>query len=126
MKILIVDDSPKWVSYHEYALREIFPKEIFIDTADSAKKGVENLMTSINEPYDVILTDLQMESDFLPMFAGEWFIKQIKFFKEYLNTKIIIISASGNIVQIAEKYNVDYIPKYSCKDINIYCNKLLK
>ena len=27
--------------------------------------------------------------------------------------------------QIAENYNVDYIPKYKCNDINEYCNKLL-
>ena len=125
MKILIVDDSQKWIMYHESAVREIFSDKVIIDTADCAKKGVEKLILSIDDPYDIILTDLQMESDFLPLFAGEWFIKQIKFFKEYKNTKIIIISAAGNIKHIAEKYQVDYIPKYSCKDINSYCNKLL-
>ena len=90
MKILIVDDSEKWVLFHK------------------------------------ILTDMQMESNYLPLFAGEWFIKQIQFFKEYKNTKIIIISASSNINRIAEKYGVEYIPKYKCNDINEYCNKILK
>ena len=124
-RILIVDDSPKWVMYHESALREIFKDNIEIETANSAKEGVERLMASIDAPYDFIMTDMQMESDFLPLYAGEWFIKQIKFFKEYKNTKIIIISAAGNIRQIAENYNTDYIPKYKCNDLNEYCNKLL-
>ena len=82
-------------------------------------------MASIDAPYDFILTDMQMEPDFLPLYAGEWLIKQIRFFKEYKNTKIIIISATGNIRQIAENYQTDYIPKYRCNDLNEYCNKLL-
>ncbi len=126
MRILVVDDSSKWVMHHESVLREIFQNKVSIDTADCAKKGVEKITLSIDNPYDVIFTDMQMENDFLPLFAGEWFIKQIKFFKEYKNTKIIIISAASNIKHIAEKYEVDYIPKYSCNDINSYCNKLLK
>lgn len=124
-RILIVDDSSKWVLYHKDAVREIFGGEAEIDTASSAKEGVERLMSSIDCPYDFIFTDMQMESDFLPFYAGEWFIKQIKFFNEYKNTKIIIISATSNIRQIAEKYSVDYIPKYRCNDLKEYCNKLL-
>lgn len=126
MKILIVDDSEKWIMYHKSAVEEIFGKNAFIETADCAKKGVEKLMSSLDEPYDFIFTDMQMESDFLPLLAGEWFIKQIRYFKEYNNTKIIIISAVSSIAKIAEKYNTDFIPKYNCNDINSYCNKLLK
>ena len=124
-RVLIVDDSSKWILYHKDAVREIFKNDVEIDTAYSAKEGVEKLMSSTDAPYDFILTDMQMEPDFLPLYAGEWFIKQIKFFKEYKNTKIIIISATGNIRQIAENYSVDYIPKYRCNDIKEYCNKLL-
>ena len=124
-RILIVDDSSKWVLYHKDALRQIFKDNIEIETANSAKEGVERLMVSIDAPYDFILTDMQMESDFLPLYAGEWFIKQIKFFKEKKKKKIIIISAVGNIRKIAENYNTDYIPKYKCNDLNEYCNKLL-
>ncbi len=124
-RILIVDDSSRWVLYHKDAVREVFGGEAEIDTASSAKEGVERLMSSIDCPYDFIFTDMQMESDFLPFYAGEWFIKQIKFFNEYKNTKIIIISATSNIRQIAEKYSVDYIPKYRCNDLKEYCNKLL-
>lgn len=125
MKILIVDDSEKWVIYHKSAVEEIFNGKVVVETAFSAKQGVEKLISSLDEPYDFIFTDMQMESDFLPLFAGEWFIKQIKHFNEYKNTKIIIISAASNVKQIAKTYDVEYIPKYSCNDINSYCNKLL-
>lgn len=119
-RILITDDSPNWVRYHEAAVRTLLGDKAVIDTAESAKEGVEKLMLSIDEPYDVILTDMQMESDFLPLFAGEWFIKQIQYMKEYKNTKIIIISAASNIRAIAEKNGVDYIPKYNCREEGAY------
>lgn len=119
-KILIVDDSPNWVRYHENAVRILLNNNVSIETAFSAKEGVERLMSSIDEPYDVILTDMQMEPDFLPLFAGEWFIKQIRFMKEYNNTKIVIISAASNIRAIAEKYKTDYIPKYACRNEGAY------
>ena len=126
MKILIVDDSSKWVEYHKSAVMEVFKGNVEIETAASARQGVERLTSSIDETYDFIMTDMQMEPDFLPLYAGEWFIKQVKFFNEFKNSKIIIISATSNIRQIAEKYGVDYIPKYKCNDLNEYCNKLLK
>ena len=119
-KVLIVDDSPKWVSYHKEVIEEIFANEVTIDVAYSAKQALEKITASIDESYDIILTDMQMEPDFIPLYAGEWFIKQVQFFNEYKNTKIIIISATSNIKQIAEKYGVDYIPKYKCNDISSY------
>lgn len=119
-RILIVDDSNNWLRYHKQAVEELFGNDVQIDTASSALQGVERLTASIDEPYDVILTDMQMESDFIPLYAGEWFIKQIKFFNEYKKTQIIIISATSNIRQIAENYSVEYIPKYKCQDINSY------
>lgn len=119
-KILIVDDSPNWVKYHESAIITLLKNNVFIEKAYSAKEGVEKITASLDEPYDVILTDMQMETDFLPLYAGEWFIKQVQFFKEYKDAKIIIISAASNIKQIAEKYETDYIPKYMCKSVNAY------
>lgn len=126
MRILIVDDSDKWIQWHKSAVIEVLGDDTEVETAVSASQGVERLTASVDNPYDVIFTDMQMETDFLPLYAGEWFIKQIKFFNEYKNTKIIIISAASNIRQIAEKYEVEYVPKYKCNDINEYCNKLLK
>ena len=119
-RILIVDDSPNWVRYHKTALTLLFKENAVIDIAFSAKEGVEKLTASLDEPYDVIVTDMQMEPDFLPLYAGEWFIKQIRFFKEYKDTKIVIISAASNINLIAQKYEVDYIPKYKCRDNGAY------
>ncbi len=110
-RILIVDDVPGWVRFHEQNIRHLNIPNIEIDTANSAREALSKLEVSIDNPYDVIFTDLQMESDFLPKYAGEWLIEQIKTFKEYNSTKIIIISASPNIRIIAERNQVLYLSK---------------
>lgn len=124
MKILIVDDSFGWLRHHSlyvnYALEDV---EIY--TASSAKEGDLKLSANIDEPFDIIFTDMQMETDFLPLNAGEWLIKQAQFYPEYKNTKIVIISASPIIEKLAKKYGVDYIPKRSCEDIENYKRVLL-
>ena len=110
-RILIVDDVPGWVRFHEQNIRHLNIPNIEIDTANSAREALSKLEVSIDNPYDVIFTDLQMESDFLPKYAGEWLIEQIKTFKEYTSTKIVIISASPNIRIIAERNQVLYLSK---------------
>lgn len=110
-RILIVDDVSGWVRFHEQNIRHLNIPNIEIDTAISAREALSKLEVSIDNPYDVIFTDLQMESDFLPKYAGEWLIEQIKTFKEYNSTKIVIISASPNIRIIAEKNQVLYLSK---------------
>lgn len=110
-RILIVDDVPGWVRFHEQNIRHLNIPNIEIDTAISAREALSKLEGSIDNPYDVIFTDLQMESDFLPKYAGEWLIEQIKTFKEYNPTKIVIISASPNIRIIAERNQVLYLSK---------------
>ncbi len=117
-RVLIVDDSVKWVEYHQNAVK--LHGNFEIDTAYSAKTGLSNVEVNIDNPYDIILTDMQMESDFLPLYAGEWFIRQIKTFKEYRNTKIIIISATSDIKSVAERNDVLYLPKYLCTDLDRY------
>lgn len=110
-RILIVDDVPGWVRFREQNIRHLNIPNIEIDTAISAREALSKLEVSIDNPYDVIFTDLQMESDFLPKYAGEWLIEQIKTFKEYNSTKIVIISASPNIRIIAERNQVLYLSK---------------
>lgn len=110
-RILIVDDVPGWVRFHEQNIRHLNIPNIEIDTANSAREALSKLEVSIDNPYDVIFTDLQMESDFLPKYAGEWLIEQIKTYKEYNSTKIVIISASPNIRIIAERNLVLYLSK---------------
>lgn len=108
---LIVDDSSSWLNYHKQNLTELYKNSIKIDTASSAKDGYNLVYNSINKPYDVIITDLSMEYDFAPQFAGEWLVEQIKLLNQYYKTKIVIISGSMQIKSIAENFGVDYIPK---------------
>ena len=127
MKILVADDSFSWQEYHKNLLEEIFIElgidNYKIDTANWAKDAYDLIMQNINEPYRLIISDLQMEDDYRPDYAGEWLVKQIKTFKSYLNSKIIICSGCYNIKQIAETLNADYVPKrVAITDINSYKN----
>ena len=110
MKILIVDDVKGWRDYHSYIMNDMF-LNAKIETAESAREGYDKLMENNDEPFDIIITDMQMENDFEPKYAGEWFIEQVKTFKNYSKTRIVIISAAYNIPAIAENYGVDYIRK---------------
>ncbi len=115
-RILIVDDIPGWVRFHQNNIEYLNPAELEIDVAYCAKEALAKIESSIDAPYDVIFTDLQMESDFLPKMAGEWLIEQIKMFKEFNNSKIIIVSASPIIKEIAERYKVLYLQKVYAKN----------
>ena len=111
-RILIVDDVPGWVRFHEGCIEHLPIPNVQIDCAYCAKEALAKLETSIDNPYDVIFTDMQMEPDFLPKFAGEWLIEQIQNFGDYYkNTQIVIVSAAPNIKAIAERYGVWYLPK---------------
>ena len=90
-RILIVDDIPGWVRFHQNNIEYLNSAELEIDVAYCAKEALAKIESSIDAPYDVIFTDLQMESDFLPKMAGEWLIEQIKMYKEFNNSKIIIV-----------------------------------
>ena len=110
-KVLIVDDVPGWVRFHQNNI-EYLNLDVQIDTANSAREAVSKLEASIDEPYTTIFTDLQMESDFLPKMAGEWFVEQIKTYsKYYKDTKVVIVSASPSIKNIAERHGVLCLPK---------------
>lgn len=122
MRILIVDDIEGWIKFHKTNLEYLNMENLEIDTAISAHEALSKIEISVNNPYDVIFTDLQMESNYLPKLAGEWLVEQIKMFKEYKNTKITIISASPSIKKTAQKYNVKYLSKYDARnsDAEIY------
>jgi len=116
MRVLIVDDVPGWIKFHSINLKYLDIANLEIDTAESANEALSKIEVSIDKPYDVIFTDLQMESNFLPKPAGEWLVEQIKMFDEYKNTKITIISASPNIEQIAKKHQVNYLSKFTARN----------
>jgi len=126
-KILVVDDVPGWIRFHLNNLNSLKIENIKIDTALSANEALNKIELELDTPYDVIFTDMQMESNYLPKLAGEWLIEQIQMFKEYKNSKIIIVSASPSIERIAEKYNVLYVPKNIIRnaDSEIYKKFLL-
>ena len=115
MKILIVDDIKGWRDYHSQRVTELF-QELEIITAESAREGYDKLLEHNDSPFDIVLTDLQMESDFEPLYAGEWLVEQIKTFKNYDKTTIVIISAAYNIHHIAQTLGVDCIPKTTARN----------
>lgn len=120
-KFLVVDDSPSWVRHHIFNIKHILGEEnVEIFTAFSAREADQVLSANIDKPFDFIFTDMQMETDFLPLNAGEWVIKQAQFYPEYKTTRIVIISASPVIEKLAEKYNVEFIPKRLCQTTTEY------
>ena len=120
-KILVVDDSRGWLNYHVSALEQTYGEKFNIETAISAREGYDQVYNNISEPYALIISDLQMEYDFEPQYAGEWFIEQVKKLKEYGNTPIIIISATYNIKTIAEIHQVNYLSKsIAARDLAAY------
>ena len=108
---LVVDDQLGWRNFNSAAIINIFGDDIILDNASSAQEGYSKVLECVKSPYDIIITDMQMETDYAPLMAGEWFIEQIQNLKSYYKTKIVIISAAPNIKQIADSYNVFYIPK---------------
>ena len=107
-KVLIVDDVKGWRDYNSNSVKELF-EDAEIETVGSAQEAYDILLQE--KPFDIIITDLQMESTYEPKFAGEWLVEQIKTFSRYNNTKVVIISASYNARHIAESYGVECIPK---------------
>ena len=107
-KVLIVDDVNGWRDYNSNIVKELF-EDAEIETVGSAQEAYDILLQE--KPFDIIITDLQMESTYEPKFAGEWLVEQIKTFSRYNNTKVVIISASYNARDIAELYGVECIPK---------------
>ena len=125
MKILIVDDMKGWRDYHKLILKELFPNSLIL-TAESAREGYDLLFEHNDAPFNIIITDMQMETDFEPKYAGEWFIEQIKSFKNYSKSKIVAISAAYNLNLIAEQYSIEYIRKSTARNFPDSYNFLLE
>ncbi len=126
-KFLIVDDQEGWRNFNSNAVTEIFGNDAVVDFANCAQDGYTKLLNNFAEPYDCILTDMQMEVDYAPKMAGEWLIEQIKSIAPYFKSKVVIISASPKIKSVAENYNVDYIPKnLAITSLEVYKDTLLE
>ena len=110
-KILIVDDTKTWLLYHTKLIKQLYGDLFELTTASSAMEALNLLRASRLNPYALIITDLQMESDFDPMSAGEWLVENIQSMREYTSSNVVIISSMYNIEMVAKKYNVDCISK---------------
>ena len=110
-KILIVDDNKSWLVFHRELIQEFFGELFEVSTASSAAEAINLVRHNVDNPFDIILTDLQMEDNYEPLLAGEWLIKQIKSVKSYDRVPVVIISAMYNIEHIANQYNVECISK---------------
>lgn len=121
-KILVVDDMKGWREFHLEALGLIFGEEnLQVETANSARSAYDIIYNNLDEPYDLIITDLQMELDFEPEHAGQWLVYQVQKLKQYKNAKIIIISGAYNIRSIAQKLGVASLAKSNIvKDLTVY------
>ena len=120
MKVLIADDMASWREYLKNAVIKILGQNnIQIDKASSGNEAYNLILENNNEPYNLIITDLQMESDHEPKHAGEWLVEQTKMLRNYYNTKIIMVSASTGVKIIAENLGVDSVTKAALStDIN--------
>lgn len=110
-RILIVDDTKSWLMFHKETLNQLYGEYFQITFANSATEAIDIIRHNIENPFNIVLTDLQMESDYEPKLAGEWLVEQIQDIKEYSRTHIVMISAMYNIEFIAKKYNVECISK---------------
>lgn len=110
-RILIVDDTPAWRLFHIELIKQLYADTFEIDTANCAFDAFEIIKNNISNPYDLIISDLQMEMDYEPLLAGEWLVENIQKINAYNRSEIILISSMGNISYIAQKYGVKYIPK---------------
>ena len=110
-RILIAEDSTQWQRFHKSLLDNYDKFSIDAVFASSAREALEIVEFYPEQTYDLVLSDLQMESDFLPDFAGEWFVKNLKNIKKYKNTPIVIVSAAYNISFIATNLGVGHLSK---------------
>ncbi len=110
-RILIADDTNSWLYFHKDTISKLYGDMFEIVTANSASEALSVIKHNLDNPFCLIITDLQMELDYEPKLAGEWLIENIKTIKEYSYTNIVIISAMYNIESIAKKLNVECISK---------------
>ena len=112
-RLLIAEDSFQWQKFHESLLCNYDKLKIDFVIVDSARDSLKLVQKNLDNPFDLILSDLQMEQDFLPEFAGEWFLKNVKTFSSYRKTPLVIVSAAYNISFIASNLGVGYLSKRS-------------
>ena len=112
-RILIAEDSPEWQRVHSALLSKYDKFDLDFVIVPSAADAIELLERNLENSYDMVITDLQMETDYHPQYAGEWLIQKIRSMSEYKNVPIVIVSATYNISFIAANLGVKYLSKRS-------------
>lgn len=110
-RILIVDDTNSWLVFHKEVIKQLYGDIWEITVAHSAQEAIDIVRHNIENPFGLIITDMQMEDAYEPKLAGEWLVEHIKSIPNYSHTPIIIISAMYNIQQIADRLGVECISK---------------
>ena len=112
-RILIAEDSLEWQRFHKTLLDGYDKGSLEYTIASCAKDALDIVIQNTTKHFDLVISDLQMESDFLPEFAGEWFVNNLKNINEYKTVPIVIISAVYNIAFVASNLGTDYLSKRS-------------
>lgn len=110
-RILIVDDTKSWLLFHKDLIHQLYGDLFEITFANSAHEALSIIRHNVDNPFALIITDLQMEIDYEPKLAGEWLVENIKNIHGYFSVPIVIISAMYNIEHIARELNVECISK---------------
>ncbi len=110
-RILIVDDTKAWLMFHRELITQLYGDLFEITTASSAYEALDIVRHNIENPYALIISDMQMEMDYEPLLAGEWFVENVQKIRAYNKTPFVFISAMSNIEFIAQKYGVECISK---------------
>ena len=110
-RILIVDDTKAWRLFHQELIVQLYGNIFEITTASSASEAIDIVRHNIENPFALIISDLQMEMDYEPLLAGEWFVENVQKIRAYSRTNIVLISSMSNIEFIAQKYGVECISK---------------
>jgi len=109
-KILLVDDLAEWLKTYKNLFNQYFDYlNIELTTATSAKDGLIKILETKN--FDLVITDLEMERIFDGDYAGSWLIENILAKEDFKNTKFLILSGADDIMHVANKHKVQYIPK---------------
>ena len=110
-RILIVDDTKAWLMFHRELIVQLYGNTFEITTASSASEALSIVRHNISNPFCLIISDLQMEMDYEPLLAGEWFVENVQKISAYSRTNIVLISSMSNIEFIAQKYGVECVSK---------------
>ena len=110
-KILIVDDTKSWLVFHKEVIQQLYGDLFEIITADSATEALDIIRHNTENPFCMVITDLQMETAYDPKLAGEWLVEHIKDIPAYARTPIVLISAMYNIEHIAQTLGVECVSK---------------